>query len=109
MHLEHHDVSYAVVSRAPLAKIEPFRQRMGWPVKWVSSYGSDFNHDFHVSFTPEEIAAGKAYLQLPAGASVIDEMSGRSVFYKDEAGADLPHLLVLRARRRDVPRQLRLP
>src|SRR6516162_2254045 len=59
-HLAHHDVSYAVVSRAPLAKTEPFRQRMGWNVRWVSSYGSDFNHDFNVSFTHEEIAAGKA-------------------------------------------------
>ena len=51
-HLEHHDVSYVVVSRAPLAKIEPFRRRMGWRVKWVSSFGNDFNFDFHVSFTP---------------------------------------------------------
>ena len=59
-HLEHHDVSYVVVSRAPLAKTEPFRQRMGWRVKWVSSYGNDFNYDFNVSFTPEQIAAGKA-------------------------------------------------
>ena len=85
-HLEHHDVSYAVVSRAPIEKTEPFRQRMGWHVKWVSSYGNDFNHDFNVSFTPEEIAAGKATYNYRQGASVIDEMSGRSVFYKDEAG-----------------------
>ena len=86
VHLAHHDVSYAVVSRAPLAKTEPFRQRMGWRVKWVSSYGNDFNRDFHVSFTPDEIAAGKATYNYRAGAQVIDEMSGRSVFYKDEAG-----------------------
>src|SRR5689334_8158395 len=86
VHLAHHDVSYAVVSRAPLAKTEPFRQRMGWRVKWVSSYGNDFNHDFHVSFTPEEIAAGKATYNYRDGAQVMDEMSGRSVFYKDEAG-----------------------
>src|SRR6516162_8380219 len=59
-HIEHHDVAYAVVSRAPLAKTEPFRRRMGWNVRWVSSYGSDFNHDFNVSFTQEQIAAGKA-------------------------------------------------
>jgi predicted dithiol-disulfide oxidoreductase (DUF899 family) len=85
-HLEHHDVSYAVVSRAPLAKTEPFRQRMGWHVRWVSSYGNDFNHDYHVSFTPEEIAAGKAYYNYQPGAQVIDEMSGRSVFYRDQDG-----------------------
>ncbi len=85
-HLEHHDVSYVVVSRAPIEKTEPFRQRMGWNVKWVSSYGNDFNHDFNVSFTPEEIAAGKATYNYRQGASVIDEMSGRSVFHRDEAG-----------------------
>src|SRR3954454_16499760 len=61
VHLEHHDVSYAVVSRAPLPKIEAFRKRMGWRVNWVSSYGSDFNYDFHVSFTEQEIAKGEAY------------------------------------------------
>jgi predicted dithiol-disulfide oxidoreductase (DUF899 family) len=83
MHIEQHDVAYAVVSRAPLAKTEPFRRRMGWHVKWVSSYRSDFNFDFHVSFTPEQIAGGTAYYNYQAGASVIDEMSGRSVFYKD--------------------------
>jgi predicted dithiol-disulfide oxidoreductase (DUF899 family) len=85
-HLEHHDVSYVVVSRAPLAKTEPFRRRMGWRVRWVSSYGNDFNFDFHVSFTPEEIAAGKATYNYREGAQVIDEMSGRSVFYKDASG-----------------------
>jgi predicted dithiol-disulfide oxidoreductase (DUF899 family) len=86
IHLLHHDVAYAVVSRAPLAKTEPFRRRMGWPVKWVSSYGSDFNFDFHVSFTPEQIASGEAYYNYQTGARVGDEMSGRSVFYKDDSG-----------------------
>src|SRR5215469_16120935 len=51
VHLEHRDVSYVVVSRAPLPEIEAFKTRMGWHVKWVSSYGNDFNYDFHVSFT----------------------------------------------------------
>jgi predicted dithiol-disulfide oxidoreductase (DUF899 family) len=85
-HLSHHDVAYAVVSRAPLAKTEPFKQRMGWNVRWVSSHGNDFNRDFHVSFTPEEIAEGEAYYNYREGARVIDEMSGRSVFYRDETG-----------------------
>jgi predicted dithiol-disulfide oxidoreductase (DUF899 family) len=85
-HLEHHDVSYVVVSRAPLAKTESFRRPMGWRVRWVSSFGNDFNFDFHVSFTPEEIAAGKATYNYREGAQVIDEMSGRSVFYKDASG-----------------------
>jgi len=86
-HLAHHDVAYAVVARAPLAKTEPFRKRMGWDVRWASSNGSDFNFDFHVSFTPEAIAAGNATYNYRDGASVIDEMSGRSVFYKDASGA----------------------
>lgn len=86
LHIRHHDVSYAVVSRAPLAKIEAFRKRMGWPVRWVSSYGTDFNYDFHVSFRPEEIVSGKAYYNYDMRAPVDDEMSGRSVFLRDEAG-----------------------
>ena len=86
LHIRHHDVSYAVVSRAPLAKIEAFRKRMGWPVRWVSSYGTDFNYDFHVSFRPEEIVSGKAYYNYDMRAPVGDEMSGRSVFFRDEAG-----------------------
>ena len=85
-HIKHHDVSYAAVSRAPFPKIEAFRQRMGWPIRWVSSYGNDFNFDFHVSFTPEQIVNGQAFYNYRSGARVIDEMSGRSVFYKDEAG-----------------------
>ncbi len=63
-HLEHHDVSYVTVSHAPLAKIEAFRKRMGWGFPWVSSSGSDFNFDYHVSFTPEELASKKGVLQL---------------------------------------------
>jgi predicted dithiol-disulfide oxidoreductase (DUF899 family) len=86
VHLEHHDVSYVVVSRAPLEKIEAFKRRMGWRFKWVSSYGSDFNYDFHVSFTPEEIAKGEAYYNYELRDVGIDEMSGRSVFYREAAG-----------------------
>jgi predicted dithiol-disulfide oxidoreductase (DUF899 family) len=59
MHLVHHDVTLLAVSRAPLAEIEAFKNRMGWRFKWVSSHGSDFNYDFHVSFTTEQIAQGK--------------------------------------------------
>jgi predicted dithiol-disulfide oxidoreductase (DUF899 family) len=86
VHLEHHDVSYAVVSRAPLPKIEAFKKRMGWRIKWVSSYGSDFNYDFHVSFQDAEVALGKAYYNYEVRDVGIDELSGRSVFYKDTAG-----------------------
>ena len=59
-HLNHHDVTYAVVARAPIAEIEVVRKRMGWKFPWVSSYRSDFNYDFDVSFRPEDMAAGRA-------------------------------------------------
>jgi predicted dithiol-disulfide oxidoreductase (DUF899 family) len=85
-HLEHHDVTTVLVSRAPYAEFAPFKQRMGWRVKWVSSHGSDFNFDFHVSFRPEEITAGQCYYNYEMRPIEIEELSGRSVFYKDESG-----------------------
>ena len=54
IHLAQRDVTLMVVSRAPLAEIEAFKKRMGWHFKWVSSYGSDFNFDYHVSFTNDK-------------------------------------------------------
>jgi len=86
VHLAHRDVTMVAVSRAPLSEIERFRRRMGWRFKWVSSYGTDFNYDFGVSFTPEEAAKGKLnynYGQRPLSG---EEWPGVSVFYKDEAG-----------------------
>lgn len=64
-YFENHDMSYVAVSRAPLEEIETVRGRMGWKFCWVSSYTSDFNYDFHVSFRPEEVAAGRAIYKLP--------------------------------------------
>jgi predicted dithiol-disulfide oxidoreductase (DUF899 family) len=86
VHLEHHDVSFVVVSRAPLAEIEAFKKRMGWGFKWVSSFGSDFNYDFHVSFTPDEIAKGKVYYNYEMRDIQSEELAGTTVFYKDAAG-----------------------
>lgn len=83
VHLQHHDVTYVAVSRAPLAEIEAFKKRMGCHFKWVSSYGSDFNYDFHVSFTSDN---GKVYYNYELGDFQIDELSGNSVFYKDDGG-----------------------
>ena len=88
-HLENHDVSYVAVARAPIAEIEVVRQRMGWKFLWVSSSGSDFNYDFHVSFKPEDVAAGRAeynYRAAPPWAAAIQDLTGRSAFYKNEAG-----------------------
>jgi predicted dithiol-disulfide oxidoreductase (DUF899 family) len=74
------------VSRAPLAKIEAFKKRMGWRFKWVSSYGSDFNADFHVSFTKDEIAQGKVNYNYTMQEFPSAEAPGLSVFYKDAGG-----------------------
>jgi predicted dithiol-disulfide oxidoreductase (DUF899 family) len=87
VHLEHHDVAYVAVARAPYSEIAAVQKRMGWRFKWLSSFGSDFNYDFNVSFTPEQIAAGQATYNYRAGARPMEEMSGRSIFYKDEGGA----------------------
>jgi predicted dithiol-disulfide oxidoreductase (DUF899 family) len=86
VHLEHHDVSFAAVSRAPLAEIEAFKQRMGWRFHWISSHASTFNYDFHVSFTPAELAAGSAYYNYAMREVGSEEMSGTSVFFRDAAG-----------------------
>jgi len=86
VHLEYHDVTVVVVSRAPLAEIEAYRKRMRWGFTWVSSYGSDFNYDYHVSFSPEELAKGKIYYNYRMTESQMDELPGLSVFYRDETG-----------------------
>lgn len=87
-HLNNHDVTLLAVSRAPLAKIEAYRRRMGWGFPWVSSFGGDFNADFHVSFTKEELAGGKVdynFTQTPS-EQAFDELPGMSAFIRDERG-----------------------
>lgn len=88
VHLNHRDVAFVVVSRAPLSKIEAFKQRMGWSFKWVSSFASDFNYDYQASFTPDDLAKGEAYynyaLHDVGGDS---ERQGISVFYNNQEGA----------------------
>jgi len=85
-HLPHRDVTFVVVSRAPLSEVEPYKKRMGWRFKWVSSHGNDFNFDYHVSFTKDEEAKGKVYYNYGMGEFMSDELPGLSVFYKDEKG-----------------------
>ena len=84
-HLKHHDVTYVAVARAPFAKLEAYRKRMGWRFSFASSLGSDFNYDFHVSFTPEQIAKGKVdyNYSLTEGE---EELPGLSVFARNAAG-----------------------
>jgi predicted dithiol-disulfide oxidoreductase (DUF899 family) len=86
-HLPQRDVTLLAVSRAPLSEIETFKQRMGWRFKWVSSYGNDFNRDYHVSFTPDEMAQGEVYYNYGMTEFPSEEAPGISVFYKDPSGA----------------------
>jgi predicted dithiol-disulfide oxidoreductase (DUF899 family) len=85
-HLRHHDITIVAVSRAPLAKIEAYKKRMGWDFSWVSSFAGDFNFDYHVSFTPEELEKKAAYYNYQTIDPGVDELPGFSVFYKDESG-----------------------
>ena len=86
-HLPQRDVTFLVVSRAPFSEIEPFKKRMGWRFKWVSSNGNDFNFDYHVSATDEEKAKGKMYYNYETEELMSDEMPGLSVFYKEQNGS----------------------
>ncbi len=86
-HFEHADLAFAAVSRAPLQRIEEVRKRMGWTFPWVSSQGSDFNFDFGVSFTPEDIAAGRAIYNYGTVIRNSQDMFGTSIFVKDDGGA----------------------
>ena len=87
VHLENHDVSYVRVSRAPLAKLLAYKKRMGWSAEWVSSFESDFNYDYHVSFTKDELATGEVYYNYRMTKDGFDELPGISVFVKDDAGS----------------------
>ncbi len=85
-HLNARDVAFAAISQAPLAEILPFKARMGWPINWVSSHGTGFNFDFHVSFTETEMASGQVdynYTKLPFPH---EEAPGISVFARDANG-----------------------
>jgi predicted dithiol-disulfide oxidoreductase (DUF899 family) len=86
VHLEHRDITMLAISRAPLHEIERFRRRMGWQFDWVSSNASDFNHDFGVSFTAEELARGEVDYNYHPTSLSSEEVPGISVFYKNEAG-----------------------
>jgi predicted dithiol-disulfide oxidoreductase (DUF899 family) len=86
VHLAHRDITMLAISRAPVDEIERFRRRMGWQFKWVSSHGSDFNHDFRVSFTPEDQAPGELVYNFGTQPFQGEEAPGISVFYKDDAG-----------------------
>jgi predicted dithiol-disulfide oxidoreductase (DUF899 family) len=86
VHLNARDVSMAAISRATLGEIQKFKQRMGWSFKWLSSNANDFNRDYHVSFTPEEMAKGDVYYNYTMQKFPREEAPGLSVFYKNAEG-----------------------
>ena len=86
VHLNQRDVTMIAISKAPYSKIGEYKKRMGWNFKWVSSYDNDFNFDYHVSFTPEELSEKKAFYNYSFQDTHSPEREGVSVFYKDTAG-----------------------
>jgi predicted dithiol-disulfide oxidoreductase (DUF899 family) len=86
LHFEHADLSFAAVSRAPLAQIEQVRKRMGWRFTWVSSFGSDFNYDYGVSVTDDQIDQGKTGYNYGTTPYANPDLPGTSIFARDEAG-----------------------
>lgn len=101
VHLQQRDVTMVAVSRAPFEKIEAFRKRMGWSFKWVSSVHTDFNHDYHVSFSPEELAAGQVLYNYAPSDFGSPEAPGISVFYTEKDG-DIFHTYSCYARGLDA-------
>ncbi len=109
VHLAQRDVTFAAISRAPLAKLAAFKARMGWGFTWLSSEGSDFNFDYGVSFRPEDVQAGAAEYNYAPLRMQRTELPGISVFCRDDAGAVFHTYSTLRARGGDGERRLSLP
>ena len=85
-HLKQRDTTMVAISRAALPKLEAFKKRMGWSFKWVSSGDNDFNRDYGVAFTPEEVASEKALYNYTMQNPIAMEREGASVFFKDPDG-----------------------
>ena len=87
VHLNHRDITMVAVSRAPYPAIAAYRKRMGWVFPWFSSAGSDFNFDYGVSFTEDELAAGQVNYNYRPSTFSMSEAPGASVFFKDREGS----------------------
>jgi len=86
IHLRHRDANLVVISRASLDTLEAYKNRMGWSFKWLSSLGSDFNYDYQVSFTADELEKGEMFYNFSMSSFPADEAPGISVFYKSPEG-----------------------
>ena len=100
-HLAARDTALVAVSRAPLSKLLPFKSRMGWTFDWVSSADGDFNYDYAVSFTPDDVKSGAKVYNFGTSGFGIEDAPGISVFYRDEAG-DIFHTYSCFARGLDM-------
>src|SRR5262245_26617453 len=87
VHLDQRDVTIAAISRAPFTKLAAFQKRMGWSFNWVSSFGTDFNHDYGVSFTPDQLGQGEVIYNYRPVKNSMTERPGISLFYKNTNGA----------------------
>jgi predicted dithiol-disulfide oxidoreductase (DUF899 family) len=86
VHLNHRDVTFLAISRAPLPKLQAYARRLGWSFPWYSSQGSDFNYDFQVSFTPQQIAAGDGVYNYAPLEHKMSDLVGISVFARNPSG-----------------------
>lgn len=86
VHLNQRDVTMIAISKAPYSKIDAYKKRMGWDFKWVSSFDTDFNRDYYVSFTSEELEKKKGFYNFTIQDPTVSELPGVSVFYKDPSG-----------------------
>jgi predicted dithiol-disulfide oxidoreductase (DUF899 family) len=101
IHLNQRDISLVAVSRAPLEILKAYKERLGWSFKWVSSFGNDFNYDYHVSFTADEMEKGEMFYNFHTGTFPSEEAPGISVFYKNQQG-DVFHTYSCYARGLDM-------
>lgn len=85
-HLENHDVSVVAVARATMPELASLQERMGWRIPFFSSFGSAFNYDYGVSFKPEDMAAKRAWYNFRNCDPGIEDISGNSVFHRDDSG-----------------------
>ena len=86
IHLRHRDVSLVAISRASAGQLQAYQKRMGWDFKWLSSKGTDFNYDYHASFTPEQMEKGEVFYTYKMGQFPADESPGIRIFCRDEQG-----------------------
>ena len=108
VHLAQRDVSFAAVSRAPISKIQAFKERMGWKFNWVSSHGSDFNYDYHVSFTPEQLAQGKVEYNFTSGGIPRHGSAWNQRLLQGQRRQHFPHVFRLCTRHRDDDERVQL-